>query len=678
MRAIRFSAALALLVTGIPPLSWAAPGDLDLTFGIGGLVTTEISALPSTIRGLARSSDGRLLAVGESEFERVALARYDSDGVVDASFGLGGIVTLMVTHSSFVGEVGLRSDGRSLLVGSVCGEVVGFFACDAIAVPYAADGSIEQAAWSIGFGEFPFQAVTQGTGVLLQPDGSAVVSFSVDGSSRLVRLNSMLAADQNFGTGGQIATLSSVQRLLAGADDKILGLGNSGSTLVRHHPDGSVDTGFGVNGVASLVGQGRDAALHGDGGIVVAGTVSGSFLLARYDASGVLDPTFGTNGTVITPVGAGNAVAAAVVVQSDGTIIAAGSASNGATTDIALVGYEANGMLDTSFGAGGIVTTPVGLGDASAHALVVVPGGGVVVAGMSGTNGDLVLARYETVVCGNGVVEAGEMCDEGSETGGVSCCSSSCEIRSAGEGCRPSGTCLVEIPCDGVSPLCPVGDSYPDGTSCDDGDACTTGDACAAGACGVPTVCSSCSPVCDPAVGCIAAPRAGCLVPSAPFKAKLTLKNRPEDARDGLTWKWLVGEETSTEDFGDPLSIDDYTLCVYDESDTEAAILLSATAPAGGACRKKPCWKLATSSPRYRDRDRTPDGLDLIVPRAGAVGKAKIIVKGKGENLRLPALPLSLPIRVQLHAGTGTCWEATYSAKQFQTNTPTDFRGRAD
>jgi hypothetical protein len=156
------------------------------------------------------------------------------------------------------------------------------------------------------------------------------------------------------------------------------------------------------------------------------------------------------------------------------------------------------------------------------------------------------------------------------------------------------------------------------------------------------------------------------------------LKDSSELGRDRLTWKWLKGEATGLSDLGDPLAADAYALCIYDESGDTPETLLAATAPPGGTCRSKPCWRLGERGLRYRDADRTPDGLDLITSRIGEDGKAKFVVKGKGDDLPLPALPLPLPIRVQLLAGNGECWEATYSSAQFQTNTPTEFDGKAD
>ena len=84
------------------------------------------------------------------------------------------------------------------------------------------------------------------------------------------------------------------------------------------------------------------------------------FAVVRYTANGDLDATFGAGGIVTTPIGPGDDVARAIAIQPDGKIVAAGASSNGVNDKFAVVRYTANGSLDATFGAGGIVTTPIG------------------------------------------------------------------------------------------------------------------------------------------------------------------------------------------------------------------------------------------------------------------------------------------------------------------------------
>jgi uncharacterized delta-60 repeat protein len=149
-----------------------------------------------------------------------------------------------------------------------------------------------------------------------------------------------------------------------------------------------------VTDVSGRYDEARALVIEPDGQLVVVG-VSGTgidrdFAVARYDTSGTLDRTFGTNGTTITDFSRGSDAAWAVVLQLDGRIVVAGE-SNG---DFALARYSAEGALDTSFGIGGKITADFG-GDDRASAIALQRDGKIVVAGFAARL-DFALARYGT------------------------------------------------------------------------------------------------------------------------------------------------------------------------------------------------------------------------------------------------------------------------------------------
>jgi len=184
---------------------------------------------------------------------------------------------------------------------------------------------------------------------------------------------------------------------------------------------------------------------------------------------------------------------------------------------------------------------------------------------------------------------------------------------------------------------------------------------------------------------CGLAPAAGCRTSTVDLKSALALQDKTPDRGDTLTWKWLKGEATDLTDFGDPTTSTDYTLCAWDESGGTPSLSMEANARAGGTCAGNPCWKARGSKGfGYRDARATPtipkgtpDGLETVVLKSGADGKAGITVKGKAEELELPPLPLALPHRVQMVASNGECWEATYSADGVTVNDAQRFIGKA-
>jgi uncharacterized delta-60 repeat protein len=224
--------------------------------------------------------------------------------------------------------------------------------------------------------------------------------------------------DTTFGESGKVVTSigsGNSQALALGIQSggKIVAAGRSFNStgnkndfaLVRYNVNGTLDTGFGTGGIVTTpVGGGFDYAhalvIESDDKIVVAGSSSNgssyNFALVRYNANGTLDTDFGNGGIVTTPVESGFASAYALGIDTDGRILAAGYSNNGSNYDFALVRYNANGTLDTGFGAGGIVTTPVGSIDDYAFALGIQSDGGIVVAGRSdnGSNYGFALVRY--------------------------------------------------------------------------------------------------------------------------------------------------------------------------------------------------------------------------------------------------------------------------------------------
>ena len=138
--------------------------------------------------------------------------------------------------------------------------------------------------------------------------------------------------------------------------------------VVRYNLDGSLDTSFGTGGIvttdmASSLDRGFDVAIQSDGKIVAVGeryylgNPDNAFALVRYNADGSLDTSFGSGGKVISDLGIIDR-ARGVALQSDGKIVAAGEWSNASFhSDMIVARYNSNGSLDTSFDTDGLVLT---------------------------------------------------------------------------------------------------------------------------------------------------------------------------------------------------------------------------------------------------------------------------------------------------------------------------------
>ncbi len=176
--------------------------------------------------------------------------------------------------------------------------------------------------------------------------------------------------------------------------------------VARYNVGGSLDSNFGVGGKVTTdfnggEDEGWDVAVQSDGkGVVIGSTFSGAnydFGIARYNPDGTPDAAFGTNGKVTTDFSGDSDEAYDVIVQSDGKIIVVGVSfvGNPAEGDFALVRYNSNGTLDSTFGSGGKVTTDFAGDLDEAWSVELQPDQKIIVAGrrLDG-NRDIAVARY--------------------------------------------------------------------------------------------------------------------------------------------------------------------------------------------------------------------------------------------------------------------------------------------
>ena len=414
----------------------AAAGDLDPTLGTGGLVVTEFFGGFDEARALLVQSDGRLIAVGTasegSPNSDFALARYNPDGSLDSSWGgTGKVTTDLFGNTDFAFAAVLQPDGKVVAVGETFDPATGL---DFALARYNRDGSLDASFGTGGkvktdfFGNFD-----QAFAAALQPDGKIIAAgfvYNPDAAHSdfaLARYNRDGSLDTSFGSGGKVVTdffngPDDAFAVAIQADGKIVLAGESSNdprfmtmfALARYNSDGSLDTSFGSGGkVTTRVGSfslANDVVIQPDGKIIAAGYgVSGDgrlgvdIALVRYNPDGSLDAGFGSGGVVTRDVFGRSDVVRAVTLQRDGKIVVAGETDLGsANIDVIVARFTTSGSLDPTFGSGGIVTTDfVGTNTDedmdTAEAVAIQADGKIVVAGLtlaSDGNWDFLLARY--------------------------------------------------------------------------------------------------------------------------------------------------------------------------------------------------------------------------------------------------------------------------------------------
>jgi uncharacterized delta-60 repeat protein len=356
-----------------PQRTEAAAGDLDSRFGNGGVAITDFAQTDDYAYSVAVQLDGKIVVSGQSGIYpdlHSALLRYNKNGRLDSTFGTGGkVVVTFDSSSDYLDAVALQSDGKIVAAGS-----------------------------------------SRGTAFLL-------ARFNADGT-----------LDQTFGNNGSVTTAfgdqtAAARAIAVQADGKIIVVGVSGAgsyselndfALARYNPDGSLDQSFGsagkvkthFPGVFNTGSSATSVALQPDGKLVVGGHYKNErkphqFALARYNSDGTLDSALGQAGKVMTPMGLGDAFSFGIAIQGNGRIVLAGYSATTQDHDFSLVGYTANGSVDSTFGNSGFVTTDFSGGtDDIAYAMTIQSDGKLVVAGRTGDypQFNFAVARYSSDV----------------------------------------------------------------------------------------------------------------------------------------------------------------------------------------------------------------------------------------------------------------------------------------
>ena len=355
-----------------PPQPYA----LDPTFGTGGKAT------PTTRFGGRRSSmaiqpDGKIVMAGGT-FTAFVLARFDTDGTMDQTFGTGGDGTV----STLVGGEAVQQEALGVAV-QPDGKIVaaGYTVRDgAVVVRYLPDGQLDDTFGTDGVAIVGIDG--RANDVVVQDDGNIVVAgiANRDGEGEdfgdlfVARLLAGGGLDLSFGLGAPVVT-------------DVGGLTNEAQNVVVQ-PDGFV----------VVSGASRNPGSNGVG-------IDHHTDVARYQPGGVLDPAFGSGGRVTLD----GSVGADLVALADGRLLLIGTADTtpandppGSVNELSVVRLNADGTADQSFGTGGTANVSVSAltsltGDPdrdTGSALALQPDGRIVIAGTAGSlNSNFAVAR---------------------------------------------------------------------------------------------------------------------------------------------------------------------------------------------------------------------------------------------------------------------------------------------
>ncbi len=374
-------------------------GSLDATFGDNGIVRTNFFSSTDTrnegIASIVIQPDGRIVAGGTvlqngGDFNNYdfGLARYNTDGSLDATFGTGGkvITNVAANKADAITSLALQADGKIVAAGFNGAPRSPQQPADFLVARYNSNGSLDATFGTNGIVTTDFGNDSDfGLALVIQTDGKMIVggcaydfvnTHSFDFA--MARYNSNGTLDATFGSGGKV----------------IYDAGDSSP----NNPRGD-----------SIISM----ALQTDGKILAAGTgepnrsaTDSDFVIARFNVNGTLDTTFGANGRVVTDFNGSTDFASSIALQPDGRFVVAGVADgqlqndllprlkvrydssvirSATISDFAVARYNPNGSLDSSFGTGGKAQTDIfGSLDAAIKVLIL-PNGNILALGFTQT-----------------------------------------------------------------------------------------------------------------------------------------------------------------------------------------------------------------------------------------------------------------------------------------------------
>ncbi|RMA58743.1 T9SS type A sorting domain-containing protein [Ulvibacter antarcticus] len=405
-------------------ITYAQSGTLDPTFGTNGIVTTVISGTFNFSAGTVVQSDGKIVVAGyagEPSSYKAAVARYNTDGTLDTSYGNAGTLIIPVgANKSYATDVALQDDGKIVLGARTWDNVSGNFAVIRLNI----DGTLDTS-----FGTGGLTIASNGNDVAetvaIQDDGKIVLGGYTDDDFSTARFNTDGTLDTSFGTNGWSITefdtsLSFIKEIGIQDDGKIVLAGfivNSKYQMAaaRINADGTIDNTFGTNGkVFFNVGPDNDflegMAIQADGKILLGGhsyvsspPLKYDMAIVRLNIDGSFDTSYGNNGVSTARIVDGANYTRRMTIQADGKALLVGFTVVGTEYNIGMARFDTDGNLDASFGTNGMVSTDINGREDYGNAIAIQPDGKIIIAGNSYTStgtGEIVVVRYDNGTLG--------------------------------------------------------------------------------------------------------------------------------------------------------------------------------------------------------------------------------------------------------------------------------------
>jgi len=324
---------------------YQSDGRLDTDFNLTGIVSASVGNGYWFGSDVAIQSDGKIVIAGTDDSTsgkfQIAAVRYEQNGNLDPTFGYGGVLTTSVSNGTDFGyAVAIQPDDKILIAGRLYLEsaILRYTVTGTLDSTFNGSGIVTNA---ISFGE-GFDLVANDNkiivvGVSFEGDVSdfLVIRYDINGNLDSLFNNNGIVTTSISGSMGDLGFVS----VAIQPDHKIVATGESSGAnhspviaVVRYNSDGSLDTEFNGTGIVTTsIGSGvspTEVVIQNDGKIVVVGTCIEAgeykFAIVRYNSDGSLDTNFGNGGIVTSNFETNENTGRAVAIQDDGKIVVAG------------------------------------------------------------------------------------------------------------------------------------------------------------------------------------------------------------------------------------------------------------------------------------------------------------------------------------------------------------------
>ena len=392
-------------------IGYSQPGALDPSFGTNGVVKASLGAkhvYPSAGKQVLPLSDGSLFVVFETS-GLTFITKKHSDGSTDSTYGQAGFS--VSTNVSDVHAV-LQKDGKIVVAGKKLVNRGEFSDYDFALTRYKTDGTLDLTFGLNGMiaTDFEYNNKDILNSIVIQGDGKIFVAGTTLNTERvhddptiaLARYNSNGSLDNTFNGNGMLITQLQTEHPVCSAiqtDGKTIVAGSvyEGLTIARYNSNGSLDDTFKYTGNVRSDGYSlaNTLAIQSDGKITLGGqhdNGGADFSVIRLNVDGSLDNSFGNSGIQTTDFRTYDDGINSLAIQADGKIVAVGYASNGLNYAFAIARYNTDGSIDNTFDADGKKMTFIGSGNIYAVSTAILSNGKIISAGYN----NIVLAKYNT------------------------------------------------------------------------------------------------------------------------------------------------------------------------------------------------------------------------------------------------------------------------------------------